>query len=207
MEHFVENLLKHVNGSNGFYVECGANDGVLFSYTYELEKMGWRGLLIEPSLSAFNRCRVNRSRENGFYNCALVATEDVDRVYGDFDGGYMSGVQDSCRNRRKGLLISCKAKTLNSILEEQEIKSIDLLSIDVEGYEMEVLKGFDIRKYTPKYVIIEIHDELKQDIFDFMSSVKYIVLDNLTNYNNIDFPPWDGTHNDFLFVSDIKLPC
>ena len=48
------------------------------------------------------------------------------------------------------------AKTLNSILEETNApKVIDLLSLDVEGAELEVLKGIDFQKYTFKYMCIE----------------------------------------------------
>ena len=50
-------------------------------------------------------------------------------------------------------------KTLNQILIENNVKVIDYLNIDVEGYEINVLKGFSIKKYKPKLISIEIHDK------------------------------------------------
>jgi len=66
MEHYVKNMLKYIDYPNGFFIEAGANDGIAQSYTYELEKNGWRGILIEPSSEAFENCMLNRSNENSF---------------------------------------------------------------------------------------------------------------------------------------------
>ena len=38
-------------------------------------------------------------------------------------------------------LINVQAKTLNTILEEENITHIDFISLDIEGYELEVLQG------------------------------------------------------------------
>ena len=48
--------------------------------------------------------------------------------------------------------------TLDNIIQESNmnIKKIDLLSIDVEGYEMNVLKGFNIEKYQPNVIVLEV---------------------------------------------------
>lgn len=194
-------MLKYVTETNGYYVEAGANDGITQSYTYELEQLGWNGLLIEPSLEAFDKCVKNRP-DNKFFNCALVASEDVHEISGDFYGSFLASIGGERLNKRDnftGKTIAVKAQTLNSILEESGIENIDLFSLDVEGYELEVLKGFNIDKYQPKYVIIEIYDKIKTDIFSFMICNDYEIIDNLTGYNHNDYPYWDGTHNDYLF--------
>jgi hypothetical protein len=51
--------------------------------------------------------------------------------------------------------IEVQARTLNSILEEQDVSAIDLLSIDVEGAELEVLSGTDLEKYKPSLILLE----------------------------------------------------
>jgi FkbM family methyltransferase len=195
MEHYIEKLLKYVNYPNGFFIECGANDGITQSYTYELEKMGWRGILIEPSMTAFDSCRRNRSYENEFYNCALVAYDSVTGIKGDFDGHPMSSVGGKRLNRDGQIIVP--TRTLNSILEELEITDIDLFSLDVEGYEAEVLKGFDIMKYKPKFIIVEVNAPVEWEVNALLKDYKVIA--NLTGYNKRDNPQWDGTHNDFLY--------
>jgi FkbM family methyltransferase len=195
MEHYIEKLLKYVNYPNGVFIECGANDGITQSYTYELEKLGWRGLLIEPSIVAFNSCRKNRSEENKFYNCALVANESITAIKGDFDGHPMSSVWGKRLNRDGQIIVP--TRTLNSILEELEITDIDLFSLDVEGYEAEVLKGFDIMKYKPKFIIVEVNTPVEAEVNALLKDYKVIA--NLTGYNKRENPQWDGTHNDFLY--------
>jgi len=201
MEWFINNMLKYVTETTGIYIEVGANDGITQSYTYELEKLGWHGILIEPSRIAFDMCAKDRPN-NKLFNCALVASEDMKEIYGDFYGSFLASIGGERLNARdhvKGEIYAVPSRTLNSILEELNIEGIDLFSLDVEGYELEVLKGFDINKYKPKYVIIEVYDKIKDDIFKLMSDNNYVNLDNLTGFNHEQYINWDGTCNDYLF--------
>ena len=91
MEWFISNMLKYVTETTGIYVEVGANDGVTQSYTYELEKLGWHGILIEPSKVAFDMCAKDRPN-NKLFNCALVASEDMKEIYGDFYGSFLASI-------------------------------------------------------------------------------------------------------------------
>jgi FkbM family methyltransferase len=197
MEAYISKLLENINTDKGFYIECGANDGITQSYTYELERLGWNGILIEASEEAFNKCKANRSSDNLFYNCALVSSDDISQISGDFDGNLMSSVGGNRLCREINTIVKCR--TLTSILEELSIDNIDLFSLDVEGYELEVLKGFDIKKYHPKYIIIEVYNDIKDDIFNLMARNNYSVL-NLTDYTHENNRLWDGTHNDYLFT-------
>tara|TARA_B100000242_G_C42601158_1_gene283917 strand:- start:105 stop:464 length:360 start_codon:yes stop_codon:yes gene_type:complete len=78
---------------------------------------------------------------------------------------------------KEPLIKEIQQKTLNQILSENSIKTINYLNIDVEGNEMNVLKGFNLKKYKPNLVSIEIHDEncppVKNDIFNFFIKCNY----------------------------------
>ena len=56
--------------------------------------------------------------------------------------------------------LKIKIDTLDNIIQKTKFSNtkIDFLSIDVEGYEMNVLKGFDIKKYSPDLVVVEYMD-------------------------------------------------
>lgn len=196
IEKYIEKLLEVLNYENGFYIECGANDGVTQSYSYELEKKNWSGILIEPSIVAFEKCVKNRSNKNIFINCAL---SDIDNniVLGDFDGNLMSSINGNRLNRNN--LYSVKCRTLTSILDEYKIEKIDLFSLDVEGYELTVLKGLNFDKYSPTYLLIEVYSRDYDEIVSFLKNNNYELILSTTNYNPIDNPYWDGTHNDYLF--------
>ena len=61
MEWVSEKILKYLDYENGFYIECGANDGITQSNTLNLVKnKNWRGILIEPSKHSFDLCKENR---------------------------------------------------------------------------------------------------------------------------------------------------
>lgn len=89
--------------------------------------------------------------------------------------------------------IKVPQKTLNSILENEipEVKEIDIMSIDVEGGELNVFKGLDLAKYKPKIMVIE-NVFNKSDIQEYLKNYNYI-LDKQIEYNqyyrHIDFIP------------------
>lgn len=68
-----------------------------------------------------------------------------------------------------------KALTLDTILKNNhpELKNIDALLIDVEGWELDVLKGFNIEQYMPKVMVLEMAgDNVKYSMNDL-----YIYMD------------------------------
>lgn len=192
MEKYISNLLKTIDYENGFYIDAGAYDGVTQDYTYELEKRNWSGILIEPSVKTFNQCVENRSNKNIFINCALVGDDNIESIRGNFDGQPTSSV-----NERS--MIKVPARTLTSILNEYNISNIDLFSLDVEGYEINVLKGLEFDKYSPKYILIEMHDNYAGPVKEYLKEKNYELIANITNFNKKDNPNWSGTHNDFLY--------
>jgi len=83
-------LLEYINYKNGFYIDCGANDGINQSTTWFFEKyLNWSGILIEPVPDVYNQLIKNRSKKNFFYNYALVNSEytkdEIDFVYNKSD--------------------------------------------------------------------------------------------------------------------------
>jgi FkbM family methyltransferase len=201
-----DKLLKYLFYENGFFIEAGANDGISQSNTLLFEqKLKWSGILIEPNLYKANLCKINRANSI-VEHCALVSKHySKNYIEGDFDhkdyaGSLMSMVideGDECdlnyqthKNYKKNneKIVSVPAKTLTSILEFYKIKTIDLLSLDVEGYEISVLNGLDFLKFSPIYCLIETTtDENRINmITSYMSDKNYEVLERLSG-------------NDFLF--------
>lgn len=145
--------------TDGVFVEIGANDGMAFSHTYALAKLGWRGVYVEPVPSLVEQCRANHKEfpavtvlgcAAGDYNGEASLFVDVPTKF--YHGGSLNGTVAP-----ESRMIKVPQRTLDSILEtEQILPGFDLLSIDVEFGEMQVFKGFDLARWVPKMVIVEL---------------------------------------------------
>lgn len=160
-------LNKYIGGiQGGFFIEAGANDGLRQSnsYYYEFYK-NWRGLLVEPIEEQYHQCLVNRSKQTIIENCALVAPDfpdkEIEIVYTAGCEGLMSVINGPNAPARlalaqeNGIPRKAEARTLNSLFEKHKMQRADILLLDVEGYELEVLKGIDFEKYNITYLLIE----------------------------------------------------
>lgn len=198
LQNKLDKLFNHKE--NGFFIELGANNGLFQSNTAFLEfERNWNGILIEPSVKGYKECITNRPNSI-CVNCACVSDDFKDEfIYGDFEDGHAMASINGVRTNSNALC-QVKAITLGHILDQYNITKIDFLSLDTEGYELEILKGLNLDKYTPKYMLIEIYDKDFNDIYNFLISKNYKLYSNFTNYNKQDNPGWDGSHNDYLFV-------
>ena len=124
----------------GYFIEVGANDPKNLSQTYYLEKKGWEGLLIEPQPELVEELKNARSAK--VLPVACGAPEDKGEaelfIAGEFSGLKKHQVFTDIHYTGS---ITIFVTTLDDILEEEGNPAIDLLSIDVEGYELNVLKG------------------------------------------------------------------
>ncbi len=153
-------LLEHLP-AKGFFVEAGANDGIDQSNTFYLEAArGWAGILVEPvaELAAL----ATRFRRATVINAALGGPDNagstIDMMFSDL---VSSPVRSARPQRWGGLLgpnperVSAKVRTLSEILDAANAPTVDLLSLDVEGYELPALAGLDLTRHRPRFILIE----------------------------------------------------
>lgn len=162
---------------NGFYIDVGAFDGIHLSNTYYFEKLGWDGICIEAHPKYFQNCQNNRTRSLCIH-AACTGDEMLNEVtFSSEELGLLSGIEErgdiQQRYDGRGLKfegfkkVVVPAVTLNNVLGMQKNKpEIDLISIDVEGHEMEVLKGLDFDKYHPRVLVIEANTAADETMLD-----------------------------------------
>jgi FkbM family methyltransferase len=165
---------RHLDPSGGgFFIEAGANDGYTQSNTYHLEyEHGWKGLLVEPVPSLYQEVLVERPGAT-VVNCALVPFGHPDAEVEMHYGGLMSLVsgshgadEDDTAFAALGLALGLEdpytfrapARPLSDVLDEIDAPEIDFLSLDVEGYEPFVLRGLDLDRHAPRFLLCEMHD-------------------------------------------------
>jgi FkbM family methyltransferase len=170
-------LAEFLNYRNGFFIEAGANDGLSQSNTAYFEcYLGWMGILIEPIPALAERCRVNRPNVI-VEQCALVpigySGKHIEMQYCNLmslvRGARGSDAADAShidRGREYLALNDCPykidvpAKSLTQVFDEHNALNIDLLSLDVEGFEVAALRGLDFDRHRPAYILVEANDPI-----------------------------------------------
>jgi FkbM family methyltransferase len=164
----LENILPFK--TNGTFIEIGANDGKTGSFTYNLASIGWNGLNFEPIPRLYEKCCENHKNHKNVKNFQIGLGESSYETK-IIDANTLSAIDPVTINtysnteefasyfKDNNNYHIIKIEKLDTILEETNTNNIDIVVLDVEGYEENVLKGFTIDKYKPTIVIIEICDE------------------------------------------------
>ena len=170
---------------SGFYVDIGAHHPKRFSNTYFYYRKGWKGINIDAmpgSMAAFEKMRprdINLECGIGEKNEKLPYYIFNDHAL----NGFSKQLSDERRSEGVYKLISenvVEIRTLSSVLDqfENEFEGIDFLTIDVEGFDLEVLKSNDWEKYRPEYILAEILSQNnfvqpEQPILKFLENQDY----------------------------------
>jgi FkbM family methyltransferase len=143
--------------ANGLFLEAGANHPTKCSQTWLFEQHGWKGILVEPIAKNCELLRLHRPGSRVF-QCALGAPEQRGRaqinVAAGNDGLSGLGVNDGVTVER---IEEVDVRTLDEVLAEAGNPKLDLMSIDVEGFELQVLRGLDLVRHQPAMLLVEDH--------------------------------------------------
>lgn len=145
-------------GVQGYFVEVGANEPRLRSQTWHLEQAGWTGVLVEPQPDLVRELRGARTAK--VFAVACSSPENANRTLPLHVAGPLSSLDRAgmAPGAAPQAVIEVPIRTLDSLLEEaQAPERFEFLSIDVEGHEIEVLRGFSLARWQPRLVMIEDH--------------------------------------------------
>jgi len=160
----IREYFKNIGIDKGVFIEAGAYDPFNLSQTCLLENSGWSGILVEPMPEAAQRCRENRPNSNVF-ECALgsVSSDDkVAMVIPDADSQATLDVESEIEGRT----IQVEIKKLDDILDQAGITKVNFFALDVEGFEIDAMQGFDFEKHDPDLILIEDHvHDLTRDCY------------------------------------------
>jgi FkbM family methyltransferase len=144
---------------DGCFIDVGANDPVKYSQTWQLEQNGWSGILVEPVPEMVELLRQQRPRSQ-VAPVACGAAEQVgtatfhvalNNQFSSLEGQHVDF------NPAYGKSISVQVWTLDQVIQEHQPGNIHFVSIDVEGMQLDVLRGFDLARHQPDLMLVEDH--------------------------------------------------
>lgn len=182
-----EDMILHkifANKRLGFYVDIGAHHPFRFSNTYFFYKKGWKGINIDAapgSMQPFNRFRPQDlnleyaiSDFNGVLPYYIFKEPALNTFSQELAHNYIEGGQNLLRTEM------IEQYPLYKILDDHldyDIK-IDFMSVDAEGFDLQVLKSNNWNKYLPPVILVESLDfELvssgNSEIYDYLAGIGY----------------------------------
>ena len=185
----------------GIFIDVGSHHPLINNNTYILYKRGWRGINVDLDFNSIDMFNFFRPKDHNIHTALSKEIGLADLYF--FHNRAAKNTITKSRGKGAKSIKKVKTDTLNNVIENSKIntKKIDFLSVDVEGNELNVLKGLNFKKYRPKIISIEfikpnikefyqhdIKNIFKSDIYKFMISKKY----KLVNW----------LHDDLIFMSN-----
>jgi FkbM family methyltransferase len=145
----------------GFWVDCGAGHPKYDSVTKLFSQFGWTGINIEPLADEFMLLTQDRPLDENV-QCLLGAKNGTGTIYsGPAENRGSSTTDPSLAARyvkefgQAFTETQVPIRTLTDILRAKKIPTIDFLKINVEGAELEVLRGIDLSEFNPRILVIK----------------------------------------------------
>lgn len=152
---------------HGVFIEVGAARPDFLSIGALFRARGWRVISVEPN-PVF--CEMHRAKDHEIlqYACGASDEDEVDfSIVHSHEDDEISNESFSSLSIKPGYSalkadldieqIRVSLRRLDTILHHHapEVSRVDCASIDVEGWELEVLSGFDLERFKPRVLIIE----------------------------------------------------
>jgi FkbM family methyltransferase len=195
---------------NGFFVDIGAYHPKKISNTYWFYERGWRGINIEPNLDALKEFELQRPEDINV-NAGVYNKEGLLTLY-KFNHSYLNTLDAEVGEQRikdgeaSIEKIDVKVERLETILDKYANgREIDFLTIDVEGFDLEVLQSNNWEKYRPKIICVEdwmIDTEkylAQSEKHKFLKSMGYVLVSKVIDsyiYSRVHFENLDDIKKD-----------
>ena len=208
-KYLEENIFKGFK--NGVFLDVGAHDGISINNTLYFEKnKNWTGINIEPIKDVYDKLVINRPKCININVAVCNCDGDSEFILVQGYSEMISGLKKDYDNRHFERLkneevnygsvsqsIIVNTKKIETICDENNIKHINYLSIDVEGAEFEVIKSINFDKIFIDVIGFENNYHDTQDIcINYLKNKGYIKLpDHVADVFMI--------HKDSIFLKDL----
>ena len=160
VDTIIENIFRNKN--DGFYIDIGCQHPIKNNNTYLLHSKGWKGINIDLDPDNIKLFNISRPKDDNI-NIAVSNKVGEAELYFYHKKSPINTIDKKTSDYQKAQVSDIKkvkTDTLNNIINNSKYDNMkfNLLSIDVEGHELQVLKGFDFNKYKPDVIVVEFLD-------------------------------------------------
>ena len=158
--------------TNGFFLDVGSGHGTIGSNTKALEDLGWTGICVDPFPTHMDgrTCRMEK----------VVVSSAAGQIVKFHTHAGLGGIADTLgkwkEEAAKSPAVELTTTTLGAVLNGAGAPSfIHFLSLDIEGAELEALRGLPLDQYRFGAMAIEHNDEepKRTDILTFLAERGY----------------------------------
>jgi FkbM family methyltransferase len=158
--------------TDGFFLDVGSGHGTIGSNTKALEELGWKGICVDPFPTHMEdrTCQMEKA----------VVSSSAGQVVKFHTHAGLGGIADTLgkwkEEAEKSPAVELTTVTLGEILEQRKAPSfIHFLSLDIEGAELEALRGVPFDRYRFGSMAIEHNDEepKRTDLLKFLDEKGY----------------------------------
>ena len=146
----------------GTFMECGAGDGITDSSCLFFEEHGWFGVNIEPCVDMYKKLQKNRpkscnlnlglSERFGPHSCFAVMENDLEVGVMVKHEPWLDHLMQKGFTSRKSIV---EMTTYERLVRQTNIESLNLFVLDVEGHELQVIKGMISSRILPDVICAE----------------------------------------------------
>ena len=188
---------------DGVFVDVGSAHYRDLSMSYFLEKdFGWSGIAIDALEHWGPGYEEHRPRTRFFVFIVTDhagAQEPFYRLKGDIGSTALKERADMLEDdfQKEVTEVLVPTITLDKLLDDASIEKIDFLSMDIEGGEIAALAGFDIERFRPELVGIEVFPENQPAILAYFEEHDYRRIDKYVKRHK----------SDWFFTCKVKETC
>lgn len=190
---FIINLFE--KDFKGKFLDVGCYHPTRHNNTYLMYKKGWSGINIDLNPLTIELFNFMRPKDINI-NIGISDSESKKKLYFIDELNTQNTLYENQLNFLKKhhnikdneiIEKNIKTKKLTTILDELKFYYIDFMNLDIEGYELDVIKSINFQKITIKYLCIEMIEHNKKSLQNNNEIKDILIQNNYELIKNFDY--------------------